>query len=313
MRDIQKAEDPQIAAIVAVIAQVAPDVLVLTDFDYDLDARALSAFARMTGYDHWFASQPNSGLPTGLDMDGDGYLGDGSDAQGFGRFSGDGGMAVVSKLPIGKVADYSATLWADLDGAIWPMTENGPFPSVAAFAIQRLSSTGHWTIQIDPQGVTPFEIIAFSATPPVFDGPEDQNGLRNRDELRLARAMMEDTKGMFFVVGNANLDSVDGQGFPDAMAEVLADPRLQDPMPASAGGLIAMNPDHNGNPALDTADWPDDGPGNLRVSYVLPSKEWDVTDAGVFWPAPEDPLASLLGGDGQAAGPHRLVWVDVAR
>ena len=33
-----------------------------------------------------------------------------------------------------------------------------------------------------------------------------------------------------------------------------------------------------------------------------------VTDAGVFWPKPDDPLAELSGGSR-----HHLVWVDIRR
>jgi hypothetical protein len=85
-------------------------------------------------------------------------------------------------------------------------------------------------------------------------------------------------------------------------------------MPESAGGAAAaadqsgINLRQRGRPELDTADWRDDGgPGNLRVDYVLPSAELDVAGAGVFWPAPGDPLAAAA----QAASSHRLVWVDI--
>ena len=81
----------------------------------------------------------------------------------------------------------------------------------------------------------------------------------------------------------------------------------------SEGARLAADANHRGDPALDTADWPDDGPGNLRVSYVLPSTTFTVTRAGVFWPAAGDPRAALLGGEGLAAGPHHLVWVDLRR
>ena len=82
------------------------------------------------------------------------------------------------------------------------------------------------------------------------------------------------------VLGNLNLDPLDGAGERAAMAALLAHPRLQDPRPASAGGAAAagtgVNGGHDGDPALDTADWrDDDGPGNLRVDYVLPSAELD--------------------------------------
>lgn len=304
LRDILKGDDPQILATLGIIAQVAPDVLVLTDFDFDLDGMALAAFAESFGqtYPHRFALRPNTGLATGLDLDGNGRLGEARDAQGYGRFAGDGGMAILSKIPIAAadVRDFSAVLWKDLPGATLPRGADGPFPSPQAQSAQRLSSTGHWIVPINPDGGAGFSLLAFSATPPVFDGPEDMNGLRNRDELRLWEVVLNGGYGpppaSFVVAGNANLDPNAGQGLTEAMAAFLADPRLLDPLPD-----------------LPTAQWPQEGPGDLRVSYVLPSSDWTVTGAGVFWPAPDDPLRDLLGRDGLAAGPHHLVWVDISR
>ena len=42
LRDILKGQDAQIAAIVGVIDQTAPDILVLTDFDFDAGGGLLS-------------------------------------------------------------------------------------------------------------------------------------------------------------------------------------------------------------------------------------------------------------------------------
>ena len=315
LRDLRKGDDPTIAAIIGVIDQVAPDIILLTDFDYDLDGQALDAFADMLErFPYRFAALPNAGMPTGLDMDGDGYSGDARDAQGYGRFSGDGGMAVLSRYPIGPVTDFSATLWKDVVGATMPSTKDGPFPSVIAQDTQRLSSAAHWVVPILPPDALPFHLLVWSATAPVFDGPEDRNGLRNRDELRLWENLIDtDPPDDFIVIGNANLDPADGEGLRAAMSAFLARDDLQDPLPISRGGQMAADPEHIGDPALDTADWPDRRPGNLRVSYVLPSREWTVQGAGVFWPARDDPLAMLLGDDGLLAGPHRLVWTDVAR
>ena len=254
-------------------------------------------------------------MPTGLDLDGNGYLGDARDAQGYGRFSGDGGIAILSRLPLdaGGVVDRSALLWKDLPEATLPMVDGKRFPSDAAIAIQRLSTSAHWAIPVLPIDAAPFTLLTYSATPPVFDGPEDRNGLRNRDELALMQAMLENTTGAFVVTGNTNLDPSDGQGFSDAMAAFLTHPRLNDPRPQSAGGKAAADANHSGDPSLDTADWPDNVPGNLRVTYVLPSTDWQQLGSGVFWPAPGDPDAALLGDDGLLTGPHRLVWVDIAR
>ncbi|MCP1168405.1 hypothetical protein NHG85_07675, partial [Limimaricola sp. ASW11-118] len=56
-------------------------------------------------------------------------------------------------------------------------------------------------------------------------------------------------------------------------------------------------------------DWdaPPEGPGNLRVDYVLPSRAGlTVTGAGVVWPEGGD-LAEAAA----RASAHRLVWVDL--
>jgi len=229
----------------------------LTDFDYDRDQLALKAFAERLGFAHHFSALPNTGMATGLDLDQNGYLGDARDAQGYGRFSGDGGMAILSDWPLTLKEDFSRFLWRDLDGATMP-----PMPEDIA-DIQRLSTAAHWIVRVDhPQ---PFDLWTYAATPPVFDGPEDRNGLRNRDELRLWSEIMDrDAPQNFIIMGNANLDPDDGDGLRDAMRSFLNDPRIQDPMPRSKGGTAAADPDQTGDPALDTADWPDGKPGNLR-------------------------------------------------
>lgn len=297
----------------------APDLLLLTDFDHDARLAALKAFneALTDPYPYLFALPPNTGVATGLDMDGNGRTGEPRDAQGYGRFLGDGGMAILSRYPFGEARDLSGLLWKDLPGATLPQLDGAAFPSEAAQAIQRLSTSGHWIVPVEtPEGTV--TVMAFSATPPVFDGPEDRNGLRNRDELRLWTTVLDGAVAAppgdhFVILGNANLDPADGDGMREAMDEFLDDPRIQDPAPRSDGGAAAQSPGHLGDPGLDTADWGEDGPGNLRVSYVLPSVAWTVLDAGVFWPAPDSAKAALLGEDGLAAGPHRLVWVDIAR
>ena len=304
LRDIRKNEDPQIVAIRAIIAWVDPDILVLTDFDYDLEGRALQAFNATLPdpYLQHFAIRPNTGIATGLDMDQNGRTGEARDAQGYGRFAGDGGMAILSRLPViaEGVQDFSGLLWRDLPGAALPQVDGAPFLPDEVSAVQRLSTSGHWVVPIKPEQGPVFHLLSFAATPPVFDGPEDRNGLRNRDELRLWQVILDGGLGpvpeSFIIAGNANLDPLAGAGFSTAMARFLASPMLQDPLP--------------GHP---TANWDDDGPGDLRVSYVLPSTDWRVTDAGVFWPGPDDADVRLLGDDGLAAGVHHLVWVDVSR
>ncbi len=321
LRDILSGEDAQIAAVIGVITRAAPDILALQGVDWDNDGIALNALAKALreagqDYPHLFAARPNSGMATGLDMNGDGRKGRAADAQGFGAYTGQGGLAVLSRYPIlrDEVQDFSALLWKDMPGNIMPMTGTGaPFPSPEAQAIQRLSSTAHWAVPIDLPGGRRLTLLTWRATPPVFDGPEDMNGRRNADESRFWRLFLDGVIGQppigsFVLAGSATLDPFDSDGRNGAIADLLADPRLQDPRPASDGAAMAPDQGHEGENALDTVDWPPPGPGRLRVDYVLPSADLTVTGAGVFWPAPgEDGHADAL-----AASRHRLVWVDLS-
>ncbi len=327
LRDILRG-DPQVEAVAAVVGHVNPDILLLIGVDWDLGGHALDALAAELAeagaeYPHRFSARPNAGLASGLDLDGNGYLGDARDAQGYGRFTGDGGMALLSRFPIdtGGVRDFTGLLWRDLPGAELPRRDGAAFPSDAAQAAQRLSSSAHWDVPVVLPSGREIRIWSFHATPPVFDGPEDANGLRNRDEAALWLRYLDGALGPrpeapFVLMGDFNLDPLDGDGRPDAL-EALQH-RLQDPLPASAGAVAAAtaqggaNAGQRGDPALDTADWNDDTTGNLRVDYILPSPDWRVRDAGVFWPPPHDPLAALLSSNDTEASRHRLVWVDLS-
>lgn len=310
LRDILRGDDVQIAAVVAVIARADPDVILLTGMDWDYDGVALAAFAGALAaagatYSHRFAAQPNTGVPTGFDLDRNGYLGDARDAQGYGRFAGEGGMALLSRVPIDlqAVRNYSGFLWRDLPGALTAGESSD------TLAVQRLSTTAHWDVPIVlPTGV--LHLLAWYATPPVFDGPDDRNGRRNHDEAAFWTRYLDGDLPMrppdapFVILGDANLDPADGEGLRGGITALLADPRLQDPEPRGQSGRL--DPAQQGDAALDTALF--DGIGGLRVDLVLPSAGLKVTDAGVLWPPETDPMAATAA----AASRHRLVWVDVA-
>lgn len=304
LRDIRR-EDAQVMAVVDVVVAAHPDIIALQGIDWDLDGLTLSALAdrlRENGvdYPYQFANQPNSGLETELDLDGDGRTHGPGDAQGWGRFTGQNGLAVLSRYPIAmqEAQDFSTVLWRELPGAELPVTDAGPYPSEQAQSIQRLSSVAHWVLPIDTP-VGPLDLMTFHAAPPVFDGPEDRNGLRNKDELRLWSAVLDGKlgpgrKGPFVIAGDANLDPTRGDGRKEAILELLADQRLQDPKPADPNGK------------LTTVVWKSVGP--MRVDYVLPSTHWTVVEAGVYWPAAGTKERETA----ESASRHRLVWVDLA-
>lgn len=308
LRDILDG-DPQVAAVARVVARAAPDVLALTGIDHDDGLVALAALRDVLAeagidYPHLFAQTPNSGLASFRDLDGDGRLGEPDDAQGWGRFAGAGGMAVLSRYPLRAVAEFDALLWAEVPGTLMTEAEQQRVGDV-----QRLSSTGHWIVEVAaPEGG--FDLLLYCATPPVFDGPEDRNGRRNADESLLwlhyldGRLPVPPRDGPFVLLGNANLDPEDGEGRRGAIRTLLADPRLQDPRRSSPGGA-ASGGEQRGPPALDTADWSEPAPGNLRVDYVLPSAGWKITEAGVLWPVDDGGFPVT------EASRHRLVWVEL--
>ncbi|MFQ5437949.1 MAG: endonuclease/exonuclease/phosphatase family protein [Paracoccaceae bacterium] len=328
LSDLEKGKDEQIIAVQKIIATVSPDILLLSDFDFDLGNVALNLFADQIGnattpYPYRIALMPNSGRPSGLDLDGDGRPGGPGDAFGYGGFSGSHGMAILSRYPIDMLdmRDFSAILWKDLPGATMPTVGGEPFGGVDVQAARRLSSVGHWDVPVSLPGGNVLHLFASNPTPPVFDGPEDRNGLRNRDEIRFWSLYIDDLGNdvLFVVLGDLNADPIDGEGAHDAVRGLLAHPRIQDPRPSSKGAYEAAsrqggaNGQQSGDPHLDTVDWRDTsgGPGNMRVDYVLPSRTLKVHASGVFWPAVGERDHDLVGPDGATGSHHRLVWVDV--
>ncbi|PTQ74935.1 endonuclease/exonuclease/phosphatase family protein [Celeribacter persicus] len=305
LRDILKGDDPQVLAAQAHIRALSPDILLLTGFDTDLDGHTLAAFAQALDYPHLFTRPGNSGRPTGRDLDKDGRPGEPEDAQSFGAFTGQGGVVLLSRLPVmeEEIRDFSELLWRDLPGANLP---EGYFDE-KDLDVLRLSSHAHWDIPVLWQG-RPLHLLAYAAIAPVFDGPEDRNGRRNSDETRFWSLYLDGAleagspAAPFVILGDSNLDPKDGDGDRAQMQALLADPRLIDPLPAADHGADIANPGQIGDPRLDTADWSDPVPGNLRVDYVLPSVGLRVVDAGLAWGA----------GQGEIVFRHALVWVDLA-
>ena len=331
--------DPRIAKVAAIIRAVDPDVILVNEFDYGMgNDRAFVENNLGGGWSFSFIAPSNTGVPTGLDLDGDGVVGEAAgtferarDSHGFGLFEGQYGMVVLSKHPIevGGVRTFRNFRWKDMPGArlpAWP--DGGAFYSDEALEILRLSSKSHWDVPVRI-GDAVVHLLASHPTPPVFDGPEDRNGARNADEIRFwadfiagADYIRDDAghagglgrEAHFVIAGDLNADPLDGDSVPGAARQLTEHPRVNASMtPASAGGAAAAarqggaNLGQRGDPRFDTADFDNRAPGNLRVDYVLPSAELDIVGAGVFWPRDGEAGAELID-----VSDHRLVWVDVA-
>lgn len=294
LRDIRRGAADVLAARDALLG-LAPDAVLLLDIDHDRDALALSAFAALLAeaglaLPHTYAPRPNSGLATGLDLDGNGRRGEADDAQGWGRFAGAGGMALLSRWPIREDHDFTDFLWQDLPGTQLPMRDGQLFPSPGILARQRLSSTGHWQVRLNtPQG--PLTLLAWHAGPPLFGGPHDRNALRNAAETAFWRWRLDTAppETPFVLIGDANLDPGAGAGNRAEIAALLAHPLLQDLAPQAT-------PPGTDTPPTATAHWPD-GPGALRVDYLLPDRRLTVLQSGLVWPGPE--------------ATHAILWADL--
>ena len=279
LRDLVAGSSPDLAIASAAIAALDADLLVLSGFDYDAGGLALKALNATlpAPYPHLAALRPNTGIPSGFDLDGNGRSDEARDAIGFGRFPGEGGMVVLSRLPIDATAgaDHSDVLWRDLPGADLP-----PLPEGAA-EVLRLSSTGHHdTAVVLPDG-RHLHLLTWHATPPAFDGPEGRNVRRNHDEAAFWLHLMDSPQapqGPFVLMGQANVDPEKGSGTPAAIRTLLSDARLQDVLTGDTvdyGGTL----------------------GALRVSYVLPSAGIAVTGAG-HAPTPD-------------GARHHPIWVEI--
>jgi hypothetical protein len=344
----------QAKTVAEIVQRTRPDVLLINEFDFVEGNVALDLFhdnyleVSQNGvapieYRYRFTAPSNTGVPSGFDLNNAGGVGGPDDAFGFGFFPGQFGMAVYSKYPIrtDKIRTFQKFLWKDMPGARLPDDPSTPgvakdWYSPAELAVFRLSSKSHWDVPIRIRGRT-VHFLTSHPTPPVFDGPEDRNGTRNFDEIRLwadyvtggrqARYIYDDkgkrgglSRGSLFVIaGDQNSDPRDGDSIPGSAQLLLDHPLVNTSVTPSSQGAVQQatiqggaNATHLSNPAFDTADFADTAPGNLRADYVLPRKNMRIRDAAVFWPLNTDPLFGLVGTFPFPSSDHRLVWVDVA-
>lgn len=335
------AGDEQARNIAAVIQHNNPDVVILNEFDYDEGNEALKLFRDDylgTGqkgqdaveYPYIFSAPVNTGVDSGMDLDGNGKLGDPGDAYGFGDHPGQYGMAILSKYPLDEAnaRTFQNLKWADMPNNRIPVDfyEQASQGSVERL---RLSSKSHWDVPVKVNENT-IHLLVSHPTPPSFDGPEKRNSRRNGDEIRLMADYIAggeraewivDDKGQrgglpqgehFIVFGDNNSDPADGDNSgATGIGQLLDLQEICDPQPISQGAALAAqvegSPAHKNPDEQDTADFSEPKPGNLRADYVLPSCNLPQKDSGVFWPADGEELSELMSSD--ATSDHHLVWV----
>ncbi len=353
--DLSNPDNAQAKAVAEIIQRNNPDVLLINEFDYDPEAVRLfrqnylgvsQNGASPVDYPYFYIAPSNTGIASGFDLNNDGTVvttpgapGYGDDAFGFGNFSGQFGMLLLSKYPIdtANVRTFQNFLWQDMPESLLPTiidTSGISWYSPEEQDALRLSSKSHWDVPVKVNGET-IHVLVSHPTPPTFDGPEDRNGKRNHDEIRFWADYITPGKGdyiyddggkkggittgsRFVIMGDQNADPFDGDSFDNAIRQLLQNPNINTNFtPTSLGGLQqavlqgGANANHKGNPSFDTADFADTVPGNLRVDYVLPSADLKITNSAVFWPLNTDPTFPLVGTFPFPSSDHRLVFADV--
>lgn len=295
--DLSTGTNAQAKAVAEVIQRARPDVLLINEFDYVSQRRAVNLFrdnylavgqsgAAPINYPYAYVAPSNTGIPSGFDLNNDGQVSGGDDAFGFGLFEGQYGMVVYSRYPIDtdRVRTFQHFKWKDMPRALLPDDPATATPadwySPAELNVVRLSSKSHWDVPIRI-GDRTVHLLASHPTPPTFDGPEDRNGKRNHDEIRFwadyvqpgkRSAYIYDDNGRygglrsgaaFVIVGDQNSDPLDGDSVPGSIQQLIEHPRIIDPLPTSAGGPEAAvlqggaNTSHKTDPKYDTADFAD--------------------------------------------------------
>jgi hypothetical protein len=337
----------QLLAAAAIIREVAPDILVINEIDHDYEAVArgeeLTLNARRFNdlylkqgpagidYPYAYAAPCNTGFLTGQDLDNDGVVATadnqgerehGADSYGYGIYPGQYSMAVLSKYPLlgDRARSFRLFRWRDLPGNLIPP---GRFTE-EELDIYRLSSKSHWDLPVQV-GDRLLHLLLSHPTPTGYDGPEDQNGRRNHDELRIWVHYLDDDgilvndegvrSGLpagesFIIAGDLNADP-HGDILESGRRSIdqLLEHRLVRPSGRwleSAGALRGREPGPPDHVERHTVAW--EG-GGLRIDYILPSVDLTPVGGGVYWPDPaSDPAGAARV---EIASDHRMIWLDI--
>lgn len=330
---------PQLRKAAEILRRVQPDVVLINEIDYSPSDNCARHFVERylanpreglasLNLPHLAYLPVNTGVPSGIDFTNDGDTTGPGDAFGFGTYPGQYGMALLSRYPLDAKAirTFQRFLWNDMPGRLMPDGRAGrpAYYSAAAVRVFRLSSKSHWDVPVQVEGRVVHFLVSHP-TPPVFHGPEDANGRRNFDEIRLwadyitggtrARYIVDDqgragglpAGSSFVLLGDMNADP-----FRDppvygrtAVSQLLEHPALRDPKPLGDGEW-PLRPDRTPYPADPHSLTSNVG----RLDYVLPSRELEIAGSGVWYPHGDSPLSALVQPP-EPASDHALVWLDL--
>lgn len=345
---LDSASNAQGQSVAEILQRTRPDVVVLTSIDLGPDGAHLDLLIQNylsvgqvglepLSYPHRYLPPGNSGVPSGVDLNGNGILGEPADALGWGLYPGQYGMAILSRYPIreSEVRNFQRFLWKDMPDAILPddpTTEaSGDRLSTRALEVLPLASRAHVDLPIEtPEGLV--HVLAAYPISPLEGDDALFSAARNHDELRFwadyivpeKSEYIYDDAGLkgglpadmpFVLAGSLGADPFDGESkefaarqlvFHDSIHAAIATGAL---VPQSEGALeyAALEPELSSGQAGDPQN--DTTSEGLREDYVLPARALEIQDSGVFWPATYEARYALVAED--LSSNHRLVYCDV--
>lgn len=295
-----KADEPaeRLARLAELIVRLDADVILLNEVDSppdDLLAGVRPLLDAMIALDesakayHAIVRPTNTGEPSGFDLDNSGEVvkepgsrAFGGDCFGYGEYAGQYGMALLVREPfvvdVLGVRTFREFLWKDMPDAALPVNEDGtPWYSEEELEVFRLASKTMMDVPVLTPGREVVHFICSHPTPPVFDGPEDRNGRRNHDEIRMladyvsGAGYLVDDRGErhplpdeahFVILGDLNADPDEGDTYENPIRMLLEHPRVKSvPVPSA----------RNVERAQENLDPDDTARFGLRADYVLPS------------------------------------------
>lgn len=325
-------EDPRAKKLAATLQTQRPNVVALTGFDYDEQQDAIKLFQEKylahgqdglqpIQYRYSYAAPVNAGVDSGSDLNHDGTVGGAEDALGHGEFPGQGGMVVLSQLPIqeSQVRTFNKLKWAELP--------NNRLSETAFTALERkfmpLMSRSLWDVPV-VSGRNTIHLVVTHLSSPRELGVEQAESARHRDQLQFVQDYLgqggdanyiEDDAGRaggleraanFVLLGQLNSDPLEGSAQHRALHEIGAPGEF---ISEGASSFFRDRRDQDSTAVTDLRPHRTDG---QRLNYVLSKRgASSVLDSGVFWPTENSERAALVPESDASGLSYRLVWADV--